>query len=554
MVVESGQLQADNGRYVLAGPLSALEIPATLQDSLMARLDRLQDLKELAQLASVLGREFSYELLAESYPDVADLPSRLERLVDAGLLFQDGAPPHARYVFKHALLQDAAYGTLLKSRRRQHHERVAAALERRFPSLIEVRPELAAHHFTEAHLVEPAIRYWQRAGEIALARSANHEAINHLHKALALLDQLPPGLERDRKELALQTTLCPALNTTRGYASPDVERAFARARAICDAIGEVPELFWSLRAQWTFYIVRGDLQKAEDIGNQLLRIATAENSPALVYESHYAIATVKFWSGDLAGSLHHFDLVLGSGHLSDRTSLRYVGQHTGVLALAQLSWLRWLQGYSDDARRRSHEALALAHEISHPLSVTMALFFSIWMHQFLGERDAVRARAREVIARSREQGLFYELLGNLFVGWTLTADVGANASADGDPDEGILQIRQCLDMNRASGARLAHTYYLSLLLDAYISRGRVEEGRETLDEAFRTVAATGETFWLAELHRLAGDLELAVGREASRRNAAESCFRKAVTIARQQGARALEDRAARSLASLIPIP
>jgi class 3 adenylate cyclase len=548
MVVESGQLQPDAGRYVLTAPLSSLQIPATLQDSLMARLDRLHDLKEVAQLASVLGREFSFELLAESYPDTPNLQSRLEGLVEAGLLFQEGSALPARFLFKHALLQDAAYGSLLKSKRRQHHERVAMALERKFPALIEVRPELAAHHFTEAHLPAPAIRYWQRAGEIALARSANIEAINHLNRALALLEELPPGLDRDRQELVLQTTLCPALNTTRGYASPDVERAFARAREICDAIGEVPELFWIIRAQWAFHIVRGELARTEDIGEQLLRIAIAKDSALMRYEAHYALATVKFWRADFTGSLSHFDRVLELGFLRDRTSLRYTGQHTGVLALAQLSWLRWVQGAPDDARRRSREAVDLANEISHPLSVTMALFFSIWVHQFLRERDVVRERASDVITRSREQGLFYELLGNLFIGWSMTADSIAGSPADTDAEEGIQLIRQCLDMNRASGARLAHTYYLSLLLDVYISRGKIAEGRQVLDEALATVAATGETFWLAELHRLAGELELTSAAEPSGLAAARASFREAQALAHEQGARALEDRAARSLA------
>jgi predicted ATPase len=546
-VVESGQLLVDDGRFVLAGPLSALEIPDTLQDSLMARLDRLQDLKELAQLASVLGREFDYELLAESYPALTNLGGRLERLVDAGLLFQHGAPPTARYVFRHALLQDAAYGSLLKSRRRQHHERVAFTLERHFTTVIEARPEVAAHHFTEAGLADPAIRLWQRAAEMSLGRSANVEAINHLNKALALLDRLPAGSDRDRKELPLQTSVGAALNTTRGYASPDVERAFARARAICDAIGDERDLFWNIRAQWSFYIVRADFPAAISLGEQLLRVATAGGDPVLVVEAQYTLGTTKFWISDLEGSLQHFEEALAAGTLTDRTALRYTGQHTGVLLLAQLSWLRWLQGFPEDARARSRQALALADEISNPLSVTMALFFSIWVHQFLGERDVVVERAREVIARSREQGLFYELLASLFIGWTMAVSRRDDAAA---ADEGIRMIRLCLDMNRGSGARLAHTYYLSLLLEACIGSGRLDEARRVLAEAMQAVETTGETFWLPELHRLAGELALASD-ASDAQSSAEASFRRALSDAAACGARALEARAARSLAALL---
>lgn len=553
MVVESGQVVVEGGQYVLSGPLSSLDIPATLQDSLMARLDRLHDLKELAQIAAVLGREFSFEMLRAVYPEASGVADRLTRLVDAELLFQEGALPRATYTFKHALIQDAAYASLLKSKRRHYHEQVARTLERAFPAMIETRPELAAHHFAEAGLDDAAINYWRRAGEIALGRSANLEAINHLNKALTLLTRLPESFERDRRELALQTLIGPALNTTRGYASPDVERTYRRARQLCDRIGETQELFWIARGQWAFYLVRGDLAAAREIADQLRRIALKHADPALLLESLYVLGTSKYWIGDLAGAREDLEQYACTDVAGRRAGTMHTGQDSGVITLSELGWVRWLQGSHDEALRRGEEAIALAKDISHPLSVTMALYFQLWVHQYRRETAAVTAMAHEVIARSREHGLFYDALANLFVGWALATD----GSTDADAQEGIRLMQQCLDMNRASGARLAHTYYLSLLLEIYVRRGDAEHGRRVLDEAFESVKSTGETFWLAELHRLGGELELVAGQgsdQVQARRAAEVAFRTAIEIARGQGAVSLERRAAASLDGLTAGP
>ena len=553
MVLESGQLQVEEGRYVLSGPLSALQIPTTLQDSLMARLDRLQHLKALAQFASVLGREFSYEMLREVRGDASSpsaVEDQLRQLVDAGLLVQQGVLPKASFTFKHALIQDAAYNSLLRSTRKHHHEQVARALERSFPATVETRPELVAHHFSEAGLDDVAVGYWKRAGELTFSRSANLEAINHLQKALTLLARLPESFERDRRELELQTLLGPALNTTRGYASPDVERAFGRAHQLCERLGETPELFWTVRGQWTFYLVRGDLARAMELSEQLLRVAQRQSDPTLLFEAHYTLAIVAFWTGALAESLAHFEEALRVDSVSDhRAGVRYTGQHTGVLLLAALAWLRWVQGYPDEAVRHRDAAITRAGEVSHPLSVTMALYFSIWVHQLRGETDAVARRAREVIAHSREQGLFYDLLANLFVGWAMARGDSPGATDGRAIEEGIRLIRQCLDMNRASGARLAHTYYLSLLIDIDVRNGRLDDARQALDDAVATANDSGEAYWLAELYRLEGEMELRRGGEGDEcRRLAAASFTKALDIARRQGARSLELRAAISLA------
>src|SRR5713226_8311232 len=255
-VLESGLLRETEEHYELMGPLPPLAIPATLHDSLMARLDRLETVKAVAQLAAVLERTFSYELLQAVTPlDEALLQQALARLVDAELLYQRGVPPQATYLFKHALIQEAAYQSLLKSTRQQFHQRTAQVLEERFPELVDTQPELLAQHYTEAGQSARAIAYWQRAGERALQRSANLEAISHLTKGLEVLRTLPDSPERLQHELDLQITLGQALTVTKGYAAPEVGHAYARARELCQQVGETPQLFPVLRGLWNFYLI-----------------------------------------------------------------------------------------------------------------------------------------------------------------------------------------------------------------------------------------------------------------------------------------------------------
>ena len=295
-VLESGLLREVEDTYELAGPLPPLAIPATLQDSLMARLDRLAAVKAVAQLGAAIGRQFGYELLQTVSPmDEATLQQGLRQLVEAELVYQRGVPPQATYLFKHALIQDAAYQSLLKSTRQQYHQRIAQVLPERFPETAETQPELLAHHYTEAGLGEEAVVYWQRAGRRALERSAHLEAISHLTKGLEVLKTLPDAPQRLQQELDLQTTLGPALMATRGNGAPEVGRAYARARELCQQVGETPELFPVLFGLWRFYYVGGELQAAREVVEQLLELAQRQRDPALLLEARRA----------LGGTLHH---------------------------------------------------------------------------------------------------------------------------------------------------------------------------------------------------------------------------------------------------------
>ena len=322
-ILEADFLREQEDGYVLTGPLSDVTIPATLQDSLMARLDRLPTIREVAQLGAVLGREFSYEMLQSiASMNETDLQQGLERLVDAELLYQRGRPPRARYIFKHALVQDAAYQALLKRKRQDYHRQAAEMLETRFPEIVQTQPELVAHHYTEAGLAEQAVKHWYEAGQQALQRSANLEAIGHLRKALEVLMTLPESAERDRQELALQTTLGPALMATQGYAAPEVGEAYVRAHELCERVGDTKELFiarWGLFAHRLF---RAEHHTCLTMAQQLIDLA--ENLP----ESEYLLVAKL-----TLGVSHIFVGELQTAREPGRSSSRWIFEHIQFFAL-----------------------------------------------------------------------------------------------------------------------------------------------------------------------------------------------------------------------------
>src|SRR5262245_27482642 len=306
MLLASDLLRAEAEHYVLTGPLSTMAIPETLQDSLMARLDQLGIAKEVAQLGAVLGREFAYDMLmAVSSQDEAAVQDGLARLVAAELLYQRGRPPRAWYMFKHALIQDAAYASLLQSTRQQVHQQVAQLLEARFPEVAETQPELVAHHYTAAGCTEQAVGYWQRAGEQASDRSAHLEAISHVTTGIELLKTLPETPEHTQQALSLHIALGAALLVTKGHAAPEVEHAYSQARALCQQVGETPELVPILFGLWKFYLVRAQLHTARELGDTLLRLAQQTRDPALSVIAHYALGETWFCLGVLPAARQH---------------------------------------------------------------------------------------------------------------------------------------------------------------------------------------------------------------------------------------------------------
>jgi predicted ATPase len=543
-ILESGHLQVVDGHYALAGALSTLAIPATLQDSLMARLDRLVTAKAVAQYAAVIGRQFSYALLqAVSQLDEVTLSRELGRLVEAEIVYHRGVPPQVTYTFKHPLIQDAAYESLLKSTRQQYHRRIAQVLEAQFPETAETQPELLAHHCTEAGLSARAIVYWQHAGQRALERSANLEAVAHLSKGLELLKTLPDTAERIQQELDVQITLGPALMALKGQGAPEVEQVYIRARALCTQVGETPRLFpvlWGLRE---FYNARGELQTARELGEQGLALAERQPDSALVLEAHAALAATLFYLGEFALACSHAEqgLALYDPQQHCHLAHRGAGQDVGVLCLNHLSASLGYLGYADQAFQRRREMVTLARGLAHPLSLAAALSWTARFHQIRREPQVVHELADAVIALATAQDFpQWRAQGSVLRGWAL-AEQGQAAA-------GVTEIRQGLAAWRATGAEIGRQWRLLLLAEAQGHMGQIAAGLATLTEALAIVEATGDRRDEAELHRLTG--EFLLRQTVPEAPQAEACFQQALTVARRQEAKALELRAAMSLARL----
>jgi len=529
--------------------LTEREIPTTLHDSLMARLDRLGPAKEVAQIAAVIGREFSYDLLhAVHVIAEEDLQRALRSLTDAELLYVRGLAPDATYQFKHALIRDAAYEALLKSRRKELHSRIAEVLEQQFPDLMMSAPERLALHYTEAGLIAQAIPYWQRAGQRATQRSANVEAISYLTKALEMLKTLQESPARAQQELALQIGLGVPLMLTKGFAAPEVEKIYSRARELYQQVGESPQFFPMLYGLWQFYSVRAEYNIARELGEQLVSLAQSAQDPALLIEAHTARGNTLSFLGELVLAREHLEQAIALYDPQQHRSHAFVyGTDPGVHSLSYATLALWLLGYPDQARKRSLEAFGLAQELSHPFSLAFALIHVLYVHRFSYEVEATQERAKELFALSTEHGFPITLaVGAAHQGWAL-AELGRG-------EEGILHIRQGIDTWRATGSTLFfQPFLLAMLAEAHGKAGLSKEGLTVLAEALAIVNKTGEHFWEAELYRLKGELTLQSEVQASQfknQDEAEECFRRAIDITRRQNAKSLELRAVMSLSRL----
>jgi predicted ATPase/class 3 adenylate cyclase len=542
-ILESGLLRDDGARYTLAGPLPALALPDTLQGSLLARLDRLGSVKDVAQLGAALGREFSYALLAavSPLPDAA-LQAALHQLVQAKLVFCRGQPPEATYLFKHALVQDAAYGSLLKRTRQQLHAKIAQVLEVRFPTLAAAEPEVVAHHYTEAGLSAHAIPYWQRAGQRALERSATLEAVAHLTKGLALLETLPDTPERRQQELTLQVTLGAPLMMTKGWAAPEAAQAYTRARELCQQRGDTPQLFQVLRGLWRFYQNGGNLRTAHELAEQCFSLAQRLQDVALLLEAHEVLGITLYQLGEWMPARAHFEHGMALYDPQQHRSLAFLyGEDPGVACHSRMAHVLWMLGYPDQALERNRDALALAQNLSHPFSLGYALVFAAFLHCCRREEHAAQERAEAAMTLATDQGFAQWLAyGTLLHGWAL--------AAQGQADSGITQIRQGLAAWRTMRAEGRLPHFLALLAEAYWKVEQPEAGLHEVAEALAVVDKTEERYWEAELYRLKGELLLALSPD--NQVEAEACFLQALAVTCRQQAKSLELRAAMSLSRL----
>jgi predicted ATPase len=542
MVLESGLLQEQAEHYELIGPLPPLAIPTTLHDSLMARLDRLAAVKTLAQLGATLGREFSYDLLqAVSLWDEDTLRQGLHQLVVAEFLYQQGLPPQAMYHFKHALIQEAAYQSLLRSIRQQYHQRIAQVLEARFPEVCDTQPELLAHHYTEAGVMAQAIPYWQRAGECAIERSAYTEAISHLTTALDLLTALPEMRERSQQELTVQITLGIAWRAIKGGNAPEVERVYTRARALCDRVGEPLQYFRVLWGFWGIANARGDAQTMRELGGQLLSLAEHLEAPDFLLEAHHALWTSLFSGGELIAARAHQEqgLRLYDPQRHRAHAALYSGHDPGVCGRYRAAPVLWLLGYPDQAVASSQAALALARQLAHPFSLTQALYWAAVLHHLRREAPLTQARAEAAMTLATDQG-FPLSQATPLRGWAL--------AARGHREEGITQLQQSLGPSQVARATRDRPYHLTLLAEVSVQVGQTAAGLEALAEARATLPSSAARWWEAELHRLRGVLLLQSA--VAQPGEAEAYVQQALEVARRQQAKSLELRAAMSLSQL----
>jgi class 3 adenylate cyclase/predicted ATPase len=531
-----------------AGAL-AREIPATLRDMLTARLDRMGDAKEVTQIASVIGNEFSARLLRDVAPIVEQrLNAELKKLVYAELLFEQGDSASISYRFKHALIQDAAYQSLVRSRRQHYHRKIAETLKERYPDVAETQPEILAHHYAGADIRDAAISYLKAAAEKSMRGSANREAIAHLTKAQELLNALPEGPERLQQELALQLAIGTPLIATKGFASPEVGKVYARAREICQLAGEAPELFpvrWGL---WVFYTARAEHRTAEQLTEQCRGMGNATNDQDLRMLAHHASGVTLSALGRHADALRELEKAIAIHDPERHTSTAFAyGQDSGVVCRSQAAFSLWFLGYPDQARSKNEEAVALAERLNHPYSLAAALDFSAWVDQLRGDGVAAQQHAEKAIAISiKHDFAFWLLTGMILRGWALTAC--------NQVEEGIAQMLQALAGYEQTGAGILRPYYLALIADVYGRIGKETEAFQRLDEAEATLKANDERWWEAELYRLKGELMLkqpaSPGSQSDRESIAEAYFDNALRVASNQGAKSLELRAATSLGRL----
>jgi len=509
----------------------------------MARLDRLVTAKAVAQYAAVIGRQFSYALLqAVAQVDEAMLQHELGRLVEAEIVYQRGLPPQASYVFKHALIRDAAYESLLKSTRQHYHQRIAQVLEAQFPETVEAQPELLAHHYTEAGFTEQAVAYWQRAGQQASARLAYLEVIKHVTTGIELLTTLPETPEHTQQALSLYIALGAALQITKGHAAPEVEHAYTQAYALCQQVGETPELIPVLFGLSRFYGTQQQFHTARELGETLLRLAQRTDDSAHYVVAHYALGAMWLFLGVLPVARQHLeDGIALYTPAQRRVSVFRIGVDLGVGCRAYAAWPLWLLGYPQQARAHIHEALALAHELAHPYSLGWAWVSAAIISQFRRDMLAVHEQTEAAVTLSIEQGFpLWTAYGTSLRGWAL--------AMQGQGEEGMTRVRQGIAASRATGAALFVPYLYTLLADVCDHLGHRAGGLQALAEAQTLVEQHEERWWEAEVCRLRGVLLLR--QPGTPQAEAETWLQRALDVARRQGAKALELRAAMSLVRL----
>jgi predicted ATPase len=533
-----------------AVPSPAAAVPASLHASLMARLDRLGPAKDVAQIGAAIGREFSHPLLAAVVrKPVVELNSALDRVIAAGLLFRQGTPPHATYLFKHALVQDAAYGTLLREPRRALHARIAEILESQFVEIAESRPEVVARHCTEAGLIEKAAALWGMAGLRSLERSALVEALEQLTRALSQIETLPSSPALRQAQMKLQTTLVAPLLHIKGYAAPETKAAVERANLLIEqanALGEPPEdrllLFLVLAGYWQANAVGGNVEACRDVATRYLVLAEKQQASAPLCMGHGLMGWSLVLGGDIAGGKEHLDQTIA---LYDPAELRpnasRFGQDPWTAGLVMRATALWMLGYPEAAVADADGAVRDARAIGHATSLIFALAFADLTHMLCGNYAAGSEYMRELAALADEKG-------GLF--WKAVALVSEarHLALTGDPANSLPVMISARNALRSTGANFLAPLDLSVLASTHAALGEFDDARRCIDEAMTTIEINKEKWFEVETNRVAGEIALLSSEPDAAK--AEAYFDRALAVARQQQAKSWELRASMSLARL----
>jgi class 3 adenylate cyclase/predicted ATPase len=533
-------VRTPNG-VALTIPLTTIQIPATVQGVLAARIDSLPDReRKVLQTLAVVGRVFSLDL-AEQVAGLShdDLQVALAVLQDAEFVYEQPALAGTQYSFKHALTQVVAYGSLLIERRRALHERTAQAIETHHAARLEDHCGELAHHFQHSGNTAKAVAYLRLAAQQDVQRSAHQQAVEHLTTALSLLVALPEGPERIQQELAIQVALGAPLALTKGYAAPEVGRARVRAQELCQQVGETPQLFPVVFGLWAFNLVRGELRMARELGTRLLGLAEGVGDAALLLEAHRVMGATLFFVGELAQARQHLEEGIRLYDARVHVDHAFLfGQDPGVSCLSYEAIVLWHLGHPDAAERTAEDAVELAGRIAHPFSLAFALDMAAAVHQFRRNAGRTLELAERAVALSTEQGFpLWAAYGSLLRGWALVYHRKREAK--------MADLHEALVAWRATGAQLCGPYLLGMIAEAYAEIDEPETGLRLIAEGLTKADSSGERWWEPELLRIQG--RLLVTSRVPRTAEGGSCLRAAVATARQRGARGLELRAANSL-------
>jgi predicted ATPase/class 3 adenylate cyclase len=543
-ILESGSLTEESDQYRLSGSLSRLVIPATLHDSLMARLDRLARGKSVAQIGAAIGRDFSPGLLES----VCDLPSSeldeaLNELLDSGLVFRQGSSPGSNFIFKHALVQEVAYESLLHSTRKILHERIAQALLDLFSDTSESQPDLLAHHYTRADNKEYAIKYWLLAGQRAAKNSANLEAVGHLKAGISVLLELPESKQRAQQELDFQLALCSPLMTTRGWGSKDTAATYARVRELCTLLGETRKLLPVLNGEYMRELSLAHFQTARDKAAELLRLGEQLQDDEAILQGHRIMGWVSLYLGEFTVSSTHIDEVLRLYDPEKHEELKHRYAHDSrVAALCVRAILQSLCGYPDKAKKATTEALDYARSINHTPSLVYALTFAGALPATL-QLDPQKAGdyAAEILSLSEQ--LRSELwlgFGRVICGWSAGTQISYK--------DGLQLLQQGLESLETTAPNPWRPVFLLLLAETHLNGDETHQALGTLESALQLSEQTGERIWVAGIHLLFGKAILS--QDSNNIQGAEARFQQALDVATEQGAKSFEIRAATNLAGI----